>query len=363
MRGYIRKRGVNAWQLVYDAPRGADGKRRQRYETVNGNKRQAEARLAQVLQEVNTGRHRDPTKLTLGEYLDLFLRDYAEVNCRPRTVQGYRDIVRGYLAPALGHVRLSRLTAHEIQQLYAGELRRGLSPLTVRHHHRLLHRALEIAVTWELLDRNPARRITLPSVGKSPARALTAEEVRVLLNAVRSTPYYLPVHLALYTGLRRSEVLGLRWEDVDIEGRALRVERTMIYLKGQGQTWSEPKTRGSRRLVALPEAAASLLRDRWERTEPMPEHQVCALDDGRLMKPDTLTGAFIRLARGCGLEGVRFHDLRHTHATLLLGTGTPMHVVQSRLGHQSITTTVDIYGHVLAEADVAAGEAFGRAVG
>ena len=207
-RGYIRKRGASSWQIVYDVPRAADGERRQRYETVHGNKRQAEARLTQALDAISRDRYQAPTTITLGDFLVQFLRDYAEINCRPRTVQGYRDIVRGYLAPALGHVRLSRLTTHDIQQCYANELRRGLSPQTVRHHHRLLHRALEIAVMWELLDRNPARRISLPAVGPSPARALSPDEVRALLDAAQPTPYYLPVHLALYTGLRRSEVLG-----------------------------------------------------------------------------------------------------------------------------------------------------------
>lgn len=369
-RGYLRKRGDRSWQIVYDVPRAADGKRRQRFETVHGNKRQAEARLAQVLDSLRRDRYVTPTNITLADFLGQFLRDYAEVNCRPRTVQGYRDIVRVHLEPGLGSVRLSRLTAHDIQRYYAARLRGGLSPLTVRHHHRLLHRALEIAVMWELLERNPSRRITLPAVGPSPARALSADEVRRLLDAARPTAYYLPIHLALYTGFRRSELLGLRWRDVDFDRRVLRVERTMIYLKGQGHVWSEPKTRGSRRLVAIPEASALLLRSHRERMQA--EHQergmvdvgeqLCAFPDGNLMKPDTLTNAFIRLARGCGLDGVRFHDLRHTHASLLLGEGTPMHVVQSRLGHQSITTTVDIYGHVLAEADIAAGESFERVV-
>ena len=361
-RGYLRKRGARSWQIVYDVPRGADGKRRQRFETVRGNKRQAEARLAQALDAISRDRYFSPTSITLGDFLDQFLRDYAEVNCRPRTVQGYRDIIERHLTPGLGHVRLSRLAAHDIQGYYAGKLRGGLSPLTVKHHHGVLHRALEIAVIWELLERNPSHRITLPAVGPSPARALAPEEVRRLLDAARPTAYHLPIHLALYTGLRRSELLGLCWRDVDMEDRLLRVGRTMLYLKGKGHVWSEPKTRGSRRLVALPEATALLLRAHRERGLVDEVGQICAFPDGNLMKPDTLTNAFIRLARACGLEGVRFHDLRHTHATLLLGTGTPMHVVQSRLGHQSITTTVDIYGHVLAEADVAAGESFERVV-
>ena len=361
-RGYIRKRGVGSWQLVYDVPRGADGKRRQRFETVRGTKRQAEARLTEALDALRRDRYVPPSSITVAGFLGRFLVDYAEVNCRPRTVQGYRDIVRLHLAPGLGRLRLSRLTAQDVQGYYREKLGQGLSVQTVRHHHELLHRALEVAVTWELLDRNPSDRVRLPAAPRYPARALTSAEARWLLEVVRSTPYHLPVHLALYTGLRRSEILGLSWRDVHIGERLLRVERTMLYLRGQGYIWSEPKSQRSRRIVAVPGVTASLLREHWERMEPRSDAQVCAYPSGAHMTPDGLSRAFGRLVRRHGFEGVRFHDLRHTHASLLLGEGTPMHVVQSRMGHHSIQTTVDIYGHVPGEADVAAGRTFEQVV-
>ena len=369
-RGSIRKRGARSWQLVYDLPRGADGKRQQRYETVQGTKRQAEARLTQVLDSVRRDRYFEPTRLTVAEFLEQFLTDYVETNCRPRTAQGYRDIIRGHFQPSFGYVLLARLTAQEIQRYYAGKLRAGLSTQTVTHHHTLLHRALEVAIDWDLLERNPSDRIHPPRPGPSPARTLDLEEVRRLLAAAQPTDYHMPVHLALYAGLRRSEVLGLRWPDVNIDSRTLTIQRALHYLKGQGYHWGEPKSRRSNRTVAIPQVTALLLRSQRERSQaahqdravPDDLEQVCAFPDGRLMKPDGLSHAFSRIASRAGIEGVRFHDLRHTHASLLLGQGTPVHVVQSRLGHQSITTTVDIYGHVLAEADVAAGAAFEEVV-
>ena len=357
-RGYIRKRGERSWQLTYDAPRGADGRRRQRYETVEGTKRQAQARLTQILESLRTDRYFEPTRMTLGEHLDLFLSNYAEINLRPRTVQGYESIIRVHLKPHLGYIPLTRLSALDIQGYYAMHLRSGLSALTVRHHHRLLHRALEVAIDWGLLERNPATRIRLPAPAKSPARMLSPDEARQLLVACRPTAYHLPIHLALYTGLRLGEVLGLCWDNVDLSGRMIAVRKTLNRVRGRGLVWGEPKSKGSQRIIAVSDVTGLLLRAAHEHSQ---SGQVCARDNGDLMTPDNLSHGFRSIAKRCGIQA-RFHDLRHTHASLLLGEGTPMHIVRSRLGHQSISTTVDIYGHVLTEADRAAGASIERAV-
>ena len=367
--GYIRKRGNRSWQLTYDAPRAADGKRRQRYETVRGTKSEAQARLNEILHALNKGDYREKSTLTVAEYLELWLREYVRPNLRPRTAEGYETIVRKHVQPALGHIRLTDLSPRRIQSYYVA-LTDRLSAQTIKHHHTLLHRAFEIAITWELLDRNPTQRVRTPKPEPSPARTLSAEEVRRMLRAVQQTDYHMPIHLALYAGLRRGEILGLRWQDVDWEANTLNIRQTLSHVRGQGYIWGEPKSEGSRRTIAVPAATMLLLRAHRERMEAehvtrgipaMPE-QVCALPDGRLMKPDALSRACRRVARQCDIQGMRLHDLRHTHASLLLSEGTPMHIVQSRLGHQSITTTVDIYGHVPQDADIAAGVAFARVV-
>ena len=271
-------------------------------------------------------------------------------------MQGYADIIRIHLKPNIGHIPLARLSGRDVQAYYAGRHRAGLSAMTVRHHHRLLHRILQVAIEWELQERNPAGQIRLPSPQSSPAQTLNPEEVRRVLETCRSTPYHIPVHLALFAGLRLGEVLGLCWDDVNLAARTLTVRRTLNRVRGRGLVWGEPKSEGSRRVVAVPELTGLLLRAAREHSR---SDQVCAGPDGGLMLPDALSHGFARIARRCGIQ-VRFHDLRHTHASLLLGEGTPLHVVSARLGHQSISTTVDIYGHVLA--DVAAGAAFERAV-
>lgn len=367
--GYIRKRGNRSWQLTYDAPRGADGKRRQRYETVHGTKRHAQARLNEILHSLNKGDYREETTLTVAEYIELWLREYVRPNLRPRTAEGYETIIRKHVLPALGHIRLADLSPRHIQSYYATLLDR-LSAQTVKHHHTLLHRAFEIAITWELLDRNPTERVRTPKPDPSPARMLSTDEVRRLLGAAQHTHYRVPIQLALYAGLRRGEILGLRWQDVENDTNTLSIRQTLMHVRGEGYIWSEPKSEGSRRTIAVSPATMLLLRAHRERIEAeqvergipaMPE-QVCALPDGRLMKPDALSRACRRIARQCNIQGLRLHDLRHTHASLLLSEGTPMYVVQARLGHQSIATTVDIYGHVPQDADIAAGAAFARII-
>ncbi len=168
-RGYIRKRATNRWQLTYDAPRGPDGRRNRKYETVSGTKRQAEARLTEILESLRRGQYHEPTRLTLGEYLDQFLAEYVTANCRRKTTEGYESLSRVYIKPCLGHIPLARLSARDIQRYYTDRLETGLTAQSVKHHHALLHRALKLAVDWNILDRNPADRVRSPSPKPSPA--------------------------------------------------------------------------------------------------------------------------------------------------------------------------------------------------
>ena len=342
MRGHLRKRGERSWAVVVDV--GHDprtGKRRQKWVSVKGTKRDAERRLAEIISDLNNGAYVDPVHVTLASYLDQWMRDYVDVSVRPRTAQGYATIVRK-LQDGLGQVSIVDLKAQHVQRYYARLLAVGLSAQTVLHHHRLLHQALGQAVKWDMLTRNVMERVTPPRLRKPDFRSLEPSEVWRLLEAAKRTDYHLPIHLATYTGLRRSEVLGLRWSDVDLDARKLVVNRTMVALRSAPTHIDQPKSRRSRRVVVFGPETESLLRSH----RASPGTQVCARADGTEIRPYALTHVFRKIADSCGLS-VRFHDLRHTHASLLLASGVPVHVVQARLGHESIQTTVDIYGHVL----------------
>ena len=355
MRGHLRKRGTRSWAVVVDI--GHDpvtGKRRRRWITVKGTKRDAERRLTEILGEIAAAAFTEPSRVSVADYLDQWLRDYVALSVRPRTAQGYRTIVRR-LKGGLGRVRLADLKPQHVQRYYANLLADGLSAQTVRHHHRLLSQSVRQAVRWNIVPRNVMERVTPPRLSKPEVVSLSASEAQALLKAAEGTDYYLPIHLALYAGLRRSEVLGLRWSDVDLSTRRLTVVRTMVALSGERPHFAEPKSRESRRTIAFGEVTEEVLRPR----RAMPNVQVCARSGGSEMLPDSLTHGFRKIAVKCGLEA-RFHDLRHAHASLLLESGVPLHVVKTRMGHSSIQTTVDIYGHVMPASDVEAGAVLAR---
>ena len=198
--------------------------------------------------------------------------------------------------------------------------------------------------------------MTPPRHRKPELRSLDATECIRFLRAAEGTDYDLPVHLALYTGLRRSEILGLRWGDVDLDARTLTVRRTMVSLPGDSAHISEPKSRVSCRVVSFGEQTENLLR---RHQAPSRDSQVYARLDGTEMRPFGLYHGYGDIAGRCGID-VRFYDLRYTHASLPLADSVPVHVVQARLGHESIQTTVDVYGHVLPASDGAAGEVLER---
>ena len=356
MRGHLRKRGERSWAIVVDVGNHPEtGKRLQKWVSVKGTKRDAERRLAEVLKALVDGTYVEPSAITVADYLDLWLRDYVAIAVRLNTAEFYRGVARR-LKDGLGRVRLADLKPQHVQRYYADLLDRGLSTQTCRHHHRVLSQAIGQAVKWDMLSQNVMRRVTPPRLVKPTMRALDATEVRRLLDAANGTDYYLPIHLAVYTGLRRSEILGLRWSSVDLAARTLTVNRTMVNLTGDPAHIDEPKSRRSRRVVAFGRATEAALRPR----RSLPHLQVCARANGNDLHPGVLTHQFKTIAAACGLHDVRLHDLRHTHASHLLMSGVPVHVVQARLGHASIQTTVHTYGHVLPASDAEAGDALDR---
>ena len=364
--GHIRERSPGSFELRYSLGTDpATGKRKIATATVRGSRKEAEKELRRLLRSLDTGEHVDPTRMTVREWLTTWLATVRE-EVSPKTYERYSQIVNQSLAPALGNLPLVKLAPLHIQEAYNALATGGrhdgkpgpLSPQTRRHIHRVLHAALARAVEQQLITRNPAEafRRRLPKVERPAMATLTTEEAARLFEAIRGYRIYWPVLIALTTGMRRGEILALRWHNVDLDRGTVRIVESLEQTKA-GMRFKPPKTDRAR-VVTLPTFAVDELRRlRREQAEHLlklgirqsAETLVCAREDGEPMLPTSLTHEFGKaMSRVKDLPRVRFHDLRHSHATQLLSAGIHPKIAQERLGHASITTTLDRYSHVLA---------------
>lgn len=364
MPGSIVKRGKNSWSVIVDFGRDpVTGKRRQLWRSVKGPKRDAQVVLTQLLHQRDTGVDAPPGKITVGEFLQRWLEDYARPNVAPKTLLQYSDFVHRLLIPSLGHVPLTKLRPQHIQAYYSHALRQGradgnggLSPKTVLHIHRLLREALQHAVKWQVLARNPADAVDPPRPQRYEPPMFSPEEVRRLLAAADDTPIGALIHTAVMTGLRRGELLGLRWRDVDFDAGILHVSQAAQWLPHEGWSFRPPKTRSSRRPVALGSATITVLREHRPRqleerltlgAAYIDHDLVFASPSGTPIDTSHLRRVWERIVRASGLPHLRFHDLRHIHATLMLVSGAHPKIVSERLGHSGVGITLDTYSHVL----------------
>ena len=379
MRGHIIKRYKNSYTIVLTLGRDpTTGKPKQQWISIKGTKKDAEKHLADLLHQLDTGTFMKPGKATLGEFLERWLKDYVWPNLAPRTAEGYESIVYQHLIPQLGNITLTQLKPEHLQKYYANRQangrcngKGGLNPLTVRHHHMTLHCALENAMRLGLLPRNPADAVSPPRYQRSEIRTLNEDDIHVLLEAAKSTPYYAVFHLALFSGMRRSELLALRWCDVDLLLCQVYVSRTIHRLRDGSITYRTPKTAKGRRMIALSPAAVSVLREHRVKQEEartilgihLNDDDLVFIDlNGNPLLPDTVSHAWTKLAQRTGLKGIRLHDARHTHASLMLKQGVHPKIVQERLGHASIQITLDTYSHVAPGLQEAAAARFDKLV-
>jgi len=360
--GHIRARGAGAWELKYDIGTDpATGRRITRYRTVRGSKRDAQRELRSLLTAVETGTHADSGKMTVGQWLQQWL-DEAQHSVARKTLQRYREIVDLHLTPALGAIPLAKLQPVQIQAYYAKALasgRRdgsgGLSAQTVVHHDRVLNVALKRARALRLIPSNPIEDVASPKVERQEIEALEPAEAVALLAAARSTRMFPVIFLALGTGLRRGEVLGLRWSDIDMERRTLTVAQSLEQTKA-GLRFKTPKTRRSRRTIALSPSLIEVIQA--HRAQQAADRLALGMGrdqnglvftriDGDPIQPDSVTKMFARIAERAKIRPITFHGLRHTDATDLLRAGVHPKIASERLGHASIAITMDTYSHAI----------------
>lgn len=356
MAGQIISRGENTWLVRVYMGQDDGGKRKYHNKTIHGNKKDAQQYLNGVLREKDLGTFTQPSKETLNKYLNKWLVTAAKSRVREKTYKSYEDLLRLYIRPHLGDFKIAELAPLKIQSIYNKLTEQGLSARTVRYAHSILRDALEQAVKWQMLPRNPAQYVDLPREKKSEKTVMSAANVKAFLEAAEDTPWYALFSLMIATGVRPGEALALKWPDVDFEHGKIHVQRTLTRNK-EGWKLEEPKTNQSRRVIPLPKSVIqdlkSLRKRQIEEKLKAEEYTaygfVFAGGNGEpLLERNVVRRHFKPLLAKAGLPGsIRLYDLRHTCATLLLLAGENPKVVAERLGHASVTLTLDTYSHVL----------------
>lgn len=356
MRGHVHKRG-QTWSVMWDEPRGADGRRRQRKKGGFGTRKEAQAYLTQVLAAIDRHAYVQPERMTFGEFLtDRWL---PSLTVRPSTRCAYASHAHIYLIPRLGHVSLQKLNRADIRAMFGelaiGGVRGPLSAATIRRIHATLRVALNAALADDLIVRNPAIGVKLEVPRRPEISVWSAGELRTFLELNQEDGLYAVFLFMSLTGVRRGEAAGLRWADVDlVAGRA--AIRRQISQRGRVLEEGPTKTRSGTRSVALEQRTIQSLKSlratqaqhRLAWGAAYQNHDlVFAREDGTCVRPDYISDHFDRLVAKSGLKRIRLHDLRHTHATLMLSAGVPAKAVSERLGHASIALTLDTYSHVL----------------
>jgi len=351
-RGSIVQRG-NSYRVRISYQDDA-GKRHQISKTASS-KGRAEKLRTQILSELDKGVLAKPNKLTTGAYLEQWLKGSVASTVAPGTYGSYAYITKKYLIPELGGIKLWNLKPQHLQRLYADKLQQGLSLRSVQLMHITLHKALKNAIKTGLISRNPIDLVDPPKVERHEMKTMTEEDIGRFLDEARKGDYYTLFYIYLFTGIRRSEALALRWSDVDLLGCQLSINKTMQFLNKK-VTFKSPKTANSRRLVALSPSTSVVLRlhreaqnkiRKYKEESPVSDDDlVFCQSDGSPYLPNTISHAWIKLVKKCGLDGVRLHDARHTHATLLFKSGVSAKVIQERLGHSSVAFTMNTYAHV-----------------
>jgi integrase len=367
MKGSITKiktKTGDTHRLFVEGPRGPGGRRNRITRHVRGTRAQANRELRKLIKEVEDQTYVRPTDITLREFFESRYLPVIKATVRATTFENMLQYIRAYLLKNIGNAKISELTTDRVQELYVflsergGKNGRPLAPRTVLKVHQALRSALDKAVDWELVARNVATRAVHPRPERVEFKVLNAAQVEVMIEEIGQTNPWAEtiVFLAFYTALRRSELLGLRWIDLDLGRATLSVRRSYHRLDDRSSVINPPKTARSSRSIALTRSTVARLTMHLAEARRNADIMGKKLDendylfpwkDGQPFRPDSVTQVFRRAAKKLGFRNLRFQDTRHTHASLLLLTGAHPKIVSERLGHASVAFTLDTYSHVL----------------
>jgi len=360
--GQVIDRGDGIWLVRVFLGRDARGRRRYHNKTVHGTKRDAQRYLTKAQRDNDLGQFVEPSDRPLETFLQEWLAGAVAARVTAKTAADYASLLRLHVTPVLGDRKLSQLASADIQKLYTGMLERGLSARTIRYTHAVLSMALDQAVKWSFLAKNPAKAVDLPRNRPQEMRFFTREQATAFLAAAEADRWRALWHLLLVTGMRPGEALGLKWSDLD--GQRVRIQRNLVRSPDGRWVLKEPKTQRGIRAVAVPAATTdSLQRHRRHQLEErlmagpgyVDQGLVFAATNGNPLDWHVLVQRhFNAIIKAAGLPRIRPYDLRHTTATLLLAAGENIKVVSERLGHANAAMTLNVYSHVLPDMQEAA---------
>jgi len=349
----IKQIGSGKWEVVVEV--GKDpltGKRMRIVRRMKGRQQDAENLCAELLNDVRKGTYVKPDKTPFGEYLEHWLSTHKG-NIAPSTHEGYRRIIHKHIIPALGQIPLHNLKSIQIQSYYTEKLRSGLSARTVEQHHSVIRKALQHAVKWELLAKNPAINTEPPHPDRPSVKYIPSDKIESFLSSINGQRDEHLITFAVYTGMRLGELLALTWDNVDFNKGRVRITQTVGCIREQFVFRQTAKSKRSRREVVLDDGALTALKkqkamvnkEKIKNADYANLKLVFPDKNGRPLHPSYLSRRFKRLAEKAGLD-ITFHSLRHTHATDLLEMGVNPKVVQDRLGIETIGVLMDTYTHV-----------------
>lgn len=375
MKGSLVNRNGH-YSVILEDKDELTGKRRQKWIAVKGNYAEASKQMTRMVNDRNNGVFVKPSKTTIQAYLESWLKDTALPNMTPRNYEGYEFNANRYIIPVLGQITITNLKAQQIQKLCAEQQQLGHFR-TAQYIYNTLNKSLKSAVKMGLLVRNPCEGVESPKVPKHEMQTMNKNDIHIFLEYARKSPYYALFYTDLFTGMRRSELLALRWSDVDLLLMHISINRTLHLMKYgtyKGQLiFKQPKTARSSRMIPITPSNAAVLREHLEARHKFLKSLDPNFDpgkdfdqnelvfchyDGKPYQPDSISHAWLKLSRRTGLQKIRLHDARHSFATIHLGMGTHPKIVQEMLGHASIKTTLDTYSHVTPGLEQAAANRF-----
>ena len=326
----------NLWVAEITLP---SGKRKRKYGKTQG---EVKNWLLKQRETVSKGLSVKDDRVTVADYFKRYLDDVVTHTLKPKTISSYKYIIESHVIPEIGGLRLFQLRPDHLQSLYSRKLESGLSKRTVQYIHAVVRSGLNHAVKWGLIYRNPTDAVTAPRPEKKPPEVLTEDQAKKFLETVGNHRWYPIYVLAITTGMREGEILGLHWEDIDLKNEVISVVHTVNYIDGRS-VLSQPKTKKSQRPVALAKLTIEVLKEIKDKDSGL----VFTTSSGKPISHRNLLRHYHASLEKASIKRMRFHDLRHTFATFLFRKKVHPKVVQSMLGHSTIAITIDTYSHII----------------